>query len=95
MTPTNHLLHNRHVQQTPEKKSMKSLSIDQETQVVRGELPSSDSSGGATPEEGPISEGTTVSMDDTDDDDYEIDDDQQENFEEMLSRLTGAGVKFA
>ena len=75
---------------------MKSLSIDQETQVVRGELPSSDSSGGATPEEGPISEGTTVSMDDTDDDDdYEIDDDQQENFEEMLSRLTGAGVKFA
>ena len=74
---------------------MKSLSIDQETQVVRGELPSSDSSGGATPEEGPISEGTTVSMDDTDDDDYEIDEDQQENFEEMLSRLTGAGVKFA
>lgn len=74
---------------------MKSLSIDQETQVVRGELPRSDSSGGATPEEGPISEGTTVSMDDTDDDDYEIDDDQQENFEEMLSRLTGAGVKFA
>ena len=49
---------NRHVQQTPEKKSMKSLSIDQETQVVRGELPSSDSSGGATPEEGPISEDT-------------------------------------
>ena len=90
-----YLLHPRHVQQSPEKKSMKSLSIDQETQVVRGELPSSDSSGGATPEEGPISEGTTVSMDDTDDDDYEIDDDQQENFEEMLSRLTGAGVKFA
>ena len=75
---------------------MKSLSIDQETQVVRGELPSSDSSGGATPEEGPISEGTTVSMDDTDDDDYEIDEDEQQNFEEMLNRLTsGAGVKFA
>ena len=74
---------------------MKSLSIDQETQVVRGELPSSDSSGGATPEEGPISEGTTVSMDDTDDDDYEIDEDEQQNFEDMLNRLTGAGVKFA
>ena len=73
---------------------MKSLSIDQETQVVRGELPSSDSSGGATPEEGPISEGTTVSMDDTDDDDY-LDEDEQENFEDMLNRLTGAGVKFA
>ena len=86
---------NRHVQQTPEKKSMKSLSIDQETQVVRGELPSSDSSGGATPEEGPISEGTTVSMDDTDDDDYEVDEDEQENFQEMLSRLTGGNVKFA
>ena len=74
---------------------MKSLSIDQETQVVRGELPSSDSSGGATPEEGPISEGTTVSMDDTDDDDYEVDEDEQENFQEMLSRLTGGNVKFA
>ena len=71
---------------------MKSLSIDQETQVVRGELPSSDSSGGATPEEGPISEGTTVSMDDTDDDDYEIDEDEQENFEEMLRRLLGEGA---
>ena len=42
-----------------------------------------------------ILQGTTVSMDDTDDDDYEIDDDQQENFEEMLSRLTGGNVKFA
>lgn len=83
----------RYVQQSPEKKSMKSLSIDQETQVVRGELPSSDSSGGIpTPEEGPISEGTTVSMEDSDDEDY--DEDEQNNFEEMLNRLQAGGVHF-
>ena len=71
---------------------MKSLSIDQETQVVKGELPSSDSSGGATPEEGPISEGTTVSMDDSDEDD-DYDEDEAQNFEEMLARLAGGGGK--
>ena len=88
-----YLLHPRHVQQSPEKKSMKSLSIDQETQVVRGELPSSDSSGGATPEEGPISEGTTVSMEDSDDED-DYDEDEANNFEEMLNRLQAGGVHF-
>ena len=86
-------LHRYH-QQSPEKKSMKSLSIDQETQVVRGELPSSDSSGGATPEEGPISEGTTVSMEDSDDEDDYIDEDEANNFEEMLNRLQAGGVHF-
>ena len=86
-----YLLHHRY-QQSPEKKSMKSLSIDQETQVVKGELPSSDSSGGATPEEGPISEGTTVSMDDSDEDD-DYDEDEAQNFEEMLARLAGGGGK--
>ena len=75
---------------------MKSLSIDQETQVVKGELPSSDSSGGATPDDGPISEATTCSMEDSDDEDYDEDDDHS-NFEEMLARLQGGagGVHFS
>ena len=39
-------------------------------------------------------QGTTVSMDDTDDED-DYDEDEAEKFEEMLSRLQAGGVKFA
>ena len=41
-----------------------------------------------------VLQGTTVSMDDTDDED-DYDEEEASNFEEMLARLQSGGVKFA